>query len=238
MIFVVFLILCIFIVTIYFSSPKGKGKLGEFTVRRKIGKTLEGKRYIFNDVYFNEDGKSIQIDHILISTKGVIVLETKNYSGRIYGKENQQEWTQVLAYGKRKNKFYNPIKQNNTHCYYVNKIIGENTPTISLIVFIQNNTQYIDADNVIGVNVLKKKLKCLPNIISDDKVVEIANKIKNHISHTHSNKEHIKKINKMKNQINNLICPRCNSKLVLRNGKYGEFYGCEKYPQCKFIKKK
>ena len=238
MVFIVLLILCVFVVSVYFSSSKGKGKLGEFAVRRKIGKTIEGKRYIFNDIYFNEDGKSIQIDHILISSKGVIVLETKNYSGRIYGKENQQEWTQVLAYGKRKNKFYNPLKQNNTHCYYVNKIVGESTPIISLIVFIQNNTQFIDANTVIGVHELKKKLKYLPNVISDDKVVEIANKIKNHISNKRSKKEHVKKINEMRNQIENLICPRCNSKLVLRNGKYGEFYGCENYPQCKFIKKK
>lgn len=29
-------------------------------------------------------------------------------------------------------------------------------------------------------------------------------------------------------------CPECGGKLVKRNGKYGEFYGCENYPSCKF----
>ena len=33
------------------------------------------------------------------------------------------------------------------------------------------------------------------------------------------------------------ICPRCGGKLVLRYGKYGQFYGCENYPNCKFVKK-
>ena len=28
-------------------------------------------------------------------------------------------------------------------------------------------------------------------------------------------------------------CPLCKSKLVLKNGKYGKFWACEKYPTCK-----
>lgn len=29
-------------------------------------------------------------------------------------------------------------------------------------------------------------------------------------------------------------CPRCSSQLVERKGRYGRFYGCSHYPQCKF----
>ena len=29
------------------------------------------------------------------------------------------------------------------------------------------------------------------------------------------------------------VCPRCGSKMLLRSGKYGQFYGCSKYPYCK-----
>ena len=32
----------------------------------------------------------------------------------------------------------------------------------------------------------------------------------------------------------NLICPRCNGELKLRNGRNGKFYGCSNYPKCKF----
>ena len=28
--------------------------------------------------------------------------------------------------------------------------------------------------------------------------------------------------------------PLCGSPLVLRHGKYGDFYGCSSYPKCKF----
>lgn len=33
-------------------------------------------------------------------------------------------------------------------------------------------------------------------------------------------------------------CPKCKSKLVLKKGKFGEFWGCTNYPDCKFIRKK
>ena len=32
-------------------------------------------------------------------------------------------------------------------------------------------------------------------------------------------------------------CELCGADLVLRNGKYGEFYGCSRFPECKFSKK-
>ena len=50
-------------------------------------------------------------------------------------------------------------------------------------------------------------------------------------------KDHIKNIENMKEQIDNDICPRCGSKLVVRYGKYGNFKGCSSYPDCKFKKK-
>ena len=98
-------------------TPKMKGIIGERKVRREIGKTKEGIRYVLNDVLFDTDNKSCQIDHIVINENGVFVIETKNYSGRVYGTDQQHEWTQVLKYGKVKNKFYSPVKQNQTHIY-------------------------------------------------------------------------------------------------------------------------
>ncbi|MBR1856498.1 MAG: topoisomerase DNA-binding C4 zinc finger domain-containing protein [Oribacterium sp.] len=32
------------------------------------------------------------------------------------------------------------------------------------------------------------------------------------------------------------ICPECGGSLVKRNGKYGVFYGCSNYPNCKYTK--
>jgi hypothetical protein len=33
-----------------------------------------------------------------------------------------------------------------------------------------------------------------------------------------------------------LVCEKCGAKLILKEGKYGSFYGCSNYPRCKFTK--
>ena len=46
------------------------------------------------------------------------------------------------------------------------------------------------------------------------------------------------KIETTPNQMQNTaICNFCGSNLVLRKGKYGDFYGCVNYPKCRFTKK-
>ena len=32
-------------------------------------------------------------------------------------------------------------------------------------------------------------------------------------------------------------CPKCGSKLVMRNGRFGEFAACSAFPKCRYIKK-
>ncbi|MGF7109889.1 topoisomerase DNA-binding C4 zinc finger domain-containing protein [Treponema pedis] len=50
--------------------------------------------------------------------------------------------------------------------------------------------------------------------------------------------EHIKNIKQTvverELKTENLICPRYNGELKLREGKSGKFYGCSNYPRCRF----
>ena len=64
-------------------------------------------------------------------------MKVKDYGGWIFGNGNQSHWTQVLAYGKKKYQFYNPIKQNRSHIEIIRKQLGqfENIPFFSIIVF-------------------------------------------------------------------------------------------------------
>jgi len=32
-----------------------------------------------------------------------------------------------------------------------------------------------------------------------------------------------------------VICENCGAKMVIKNGRYGEFYACPNYPNCKNI---
>ena len=52
-----------------------------------------------------------QIDLVLATKQGIVVFEVKDYKGWLFGAGNHNNWTQVLAYRRRKYRFYNPIKQ-------------------------------------------------------------------------------------------------------------------------------
>lgn len=95
---------------------------------------------IFHDLYIaKNDGKFAQIDLVVATRVGIIVFEVKDFSGWIYGKGNQTKWTQVLAYGNEKYRFYNPIMQNNTHIKQLRQKLKENVPFYSVIVFYGNS---------------------------------------------------------------------------------------------------
>ena len=93
---------------------------------------------IYHDLLIKKDnGEFSQIDLVLVTSEGIIVFEVKDYSGWIFGSGNNTNWTQVLSFGKRKYKFYNPIKQNNNHISELRKTLKqfENIPFFSVIVF-------------------------------------------------------------------------------------------------------
>lgn len=236
--FLIALILIVAIAVAYLKTPKGRGWFGELCVKMVIGKNKPGVKYVLNDLKLRiSDEKTSQIDHILINKKGIFVIETKNYSGRIYGQENQLEWTQVLNYGKVKNKLYNPVKQNKTHIYHISNIIGEKLPIHSVIVFVQGNVQYISANGIYTLQGLKKLVKNGANTLSSEQMASIYGKICEANDRSINKFEHIRNIDTLKLNVTNNICPRCGKNLIVRHEKNGDFMGCEEYPNCKFTKK-
>lgn len=196
---------------------------------------------IFNDLtlFDEKTKKSTQIDHIVIRHNGVFVVETKNLAGRIYGNDNQREWIQVLAYGKDKNRFYNPIKQNITHIYSLAKTLKMSNVYVSVVVFPRAEL-YIQTETQVCNN--EKSLWQTLNsntgiILTTEQMQNIKNKLTIIKENPPITKEsHIHNIYRTQNDIVNNICPRCGNSLVLRSGKNGEFYGCSNYPNCHFTK--
>ena len=219
------------------KSPEELGQKGESLVSNAIGDSIPGARYVFHNLVLYENDNSCQIDHVVINAFGVFVIETKNYSGTIYGDETQLNWTQVLAYGKEKHTFYNPVKQNATHIFRLKQILG-NVPFRSVIVFVQNNTENVRSDKVVPLNKLHSYISCGNKVLTPTQIEELALKLKQHDKKDYvSEATHVQKIAEQQSKIEHNICPRCNAKLVVRQGKYGKFWGCPNYPKCKFTKK-
>lgn len=100
---------------------ENKGQFGEYLTEYALNK-IDDYNNVLQNLYLPlPNGKTTEIDLIMIHTKGIFVFESKNYSGWIFGSDNQKYWTQCFP-NKQKYKFYNPIMQNNTH---INALIRE-----------------------------------------------------------------------------------------------------------------
>ena len=91
-----------------------RGYDGERRVLRAL-RGLPDEYRILNDVTVKADEDEAQIDHVVVSPYGLWCLETKSHRGMTFGKERDQNWTQVKhsERGRRyKSKLYSPIRQN------------------------------------------------------------------------------------------------------------------------------
>ena len=112
------------------------GRYGEFLVYDEL-KSLEkeGIRLLFNTYIPKPDGTTSEVDVIIISKCGIFVVESKNYSGWIFGDKYKKMWMQMLR-GGSKNQFYNPIWQNHSHCKYLKELLNiDESCLTSYIVF-------------------------------------------------------------------------------------------------------
>jgi len=121
-----------------------KGKLGEYMTYWNLRSAEKnGAKFLFNIYIPKGEGETTEIDVLMIHAKGLFVFESKNYSGWIFGSENQMNWYQTLPQGRgssHKKSFYNPIMQNKTHIKHLIALLGENIPTHSIITFSERCT--------------------------------------------------------------------------------------------------
>lgn len=219
----------------------GKGKIAENRVHNKLMK-LSKEYHVIDNALFESNGRSTEIDHIVVSPYGVFVIETKGYQGWISGSEYGEYWTQNI-YG-NKNQLYNPILQNEGHVRFLSyllKDLGQIT-FVPIVVFNNDATIKVLIQDHIVVNrthLTKAILRSKKVVISGDqqaKIISIINenaKIGKHVKRQHIYYANAKK-KENDDKIRNGICPRCGGTLTKRQGKNGRFYGCSNYPECKF----
>lgn len=119
-------------------TPITRGERSERRVIQILLKEGINPNAIFHDLYIQKpSGEYTQVDIVVATKKGIIVFEVKDYSGWIFGNEHQRYWTQVLAYGKEKYRFYNPVMQNAGHIQAIRRSLSHNPdiPIYSVIVF-------------------------------------------------------------------------------------------------------
>ena len=212
---------------------------------------------VLHDVLIDGDGENTsQTDLLLIGEKGIYVVEVKMYQdAKIYGDGKKNQW--YYYRGGHKYDIYSPMKQNQNHIKHLKewlKPFGE-IPCFSVIVMmcedfkvsnINENPDHPDTIILNGLLGLRKGLEILakgkPSVLTEEQQKAVFAYINEHQHKgAEKRKEHKERVKAVKDQhlaaVEQHQCPYCKTKLVLRKGKYGDFYGCPNYPSCKYTQK-
>jgi len=121
-----------------------KGSLGEALVTHGTFRLLDKEHYRgFSDLYLpRPDGDGLtQVDHAVVSPYGIFVIETKNYTGWIYGSEHQAKWTQTFRTGSKVS-FQNPIWQNKLHLRALARLLNLPESKFRPVIFFMGGSAF------------------------------------------------------------------------------------------------
>lgn len=238
------LVIVIRIFLMWWNSPKQKGKRGEKLVAGRLRKGLPDEYRILNDIYLPlPDGTTTQIDHIVVSQYGVFVVETKTYSGWIFGDEKSKDWSQSIYH--KKSRFQNPMRQNYKHiCALADNLRIDKPYFIGVVAFTGDCTFKTEMPD--GVVYSRRAADYIRSrttpMIKPSQLDELASAIAEWQG-TLSEKQidsHVANLQKRHSSVREgdiPQCPYCGGGMVLRKrkGDGKSFYGCKSYPRCRGI---
>lgn len=227
------------------------GRLGEWLAKH-YGKIMTETLVMHDILIDGAGGYTSQIDLLMIGAKGLYIIEVKMFAkAKIYGDGNCFKWY-YYSHGK-KYEIYSPLKQNKKHIEYLKNFLKDfgDVPCFSIITIIcddfkvTNINQSDTIDTVVcnSLPAMKRAMRLIgkdrPDIFDKAKRRAIFDYIE---SNQHKGKEarlqHKQNVIAYKENLERIkgkkTCPYCKMPLVLRNGKYGEFYGCSNYPKCNY----
>lgn len=190
----------------YIFTPEWQGKRGEKFCQHELEKLkkkgMEGE--VVRNVYVpkKKEGEFSEIDVCWVTQKGVFVIESKNYSGWIFGDDEQANWTVTFPNGSKK-RFYNPVKQNKTHVKWLRNELGEDVPLFPVVAFSERcELKKLDVKGdmpVVKRNRLRKTVRGIwdgaPDSLDEERAAAITARLRELADVTKEDKErHVERI--------------------------------------------
>lgn len=226
---------------------QGKGHYGEFLTEFALKNGDLGNVAVFSNVLVPRSYgaiSSVEIDAIMLTDKKIFVIESKNYSGWIFGSAEQQNWT-VVYNAKTRGKMFNPIIQNRSHVkaladymgldswYFKSYIVFSDACTFKSVPV--STPEYVICKNSRLLDELRSDLAGRKQIFHPAKFAQIKS-ILTKLEERSTEEARSKHLQEAQKVVTGAVCPICGSPLVRRNGKYGPFLGCSRYPNCTFTR--
>ncbi len=110
------------------SPEKRAGRIGEELVTSLIQDVLTNDDILLTNVPITINEQETELDNLIINSKGIFIIEVKNYRGKLYGNEDDYEWTKVKvteAGNAYQTAVKNPIKQVKRQVYLLSQYLKE-----------------------------------------------------------------------------------------------------------------
>ena len=148
------LFIVVLIVLFFFARTQYRRKNKTYA-KRKVSALL--KRFsgirsfrVMNDITLPLNDRLIPVDHILIGFFGIMIVDSRDERGNVYGNDGQKTWVQVTGKKDRpetekRQNFPNPVMENQLRVDAVRKILTTNqvykTEIESYVVFAEKKVQ-------------------------------------------------------------------------------------------------
>ena len=163
------------------NKIKRNGFSGEARAKRFLASLIDKKDiFITNLLIPKENGRTTEIDCVLISKKGIFCFEIKNWLGRITGFESDEFWYQKYMNRHRQAKqIINPVMQNEVHIREVNRILGYKYIVQNIVLMSQDiSLEHIFSKHVYTRSTFQKYYNSLnKNVFSRRKTYELISKL-------------------------------------------------------------
>lgn len=110
------------------SEEKRAGRLGEKFATGVIREILNDDDVLLTNVEISIEEKNTELDNVIISSRGVFIIEVKNYSGELAGDEDDHDWikNKITPSGNfYQKKVRNPINQVKRQIYILSKYLKQ-----------------------------------------------------------------------------------------------------------------
>lgn len=79
------------------TDEQRAGRRGERFASQIIRESLNDGDVLLTNVKVSFEGKRTELDNVVVNTRGVFIIEVKNYSGTLAGGEDDFEWMKIKA---------------------------------------------------------------------------------------------------------------------------------------------